>query len=556
MRQSTSVFTRGLCAASTLLVVLPIVGAVVAARGGWMPFGDVATIMIRSLDTLSAHPPLVGIYSSATTATANATTLYHPGPFQQWWTALPLTLFAPSPVGALLATALATSLAVATWLVAAWRQGHIRQLSVVLVALSVWLYAYGPVAQYTPYHSNFATVALLGFAGAAWAVACGDAWFLPIAVMFGSASAQIQVGFLPPVAGVLFALVIWLILDRRHTRIPMRSIAVSAVAAFLVWSGPLFDQFFRTGNLLALATSGGSEARVGVNGALVEAAHALSFPPSWLFRDLNVDTVLALPKVAYARPDVWALLSALIVLALVVVAFRDCMRHRRRVVGSLALIGVGAFAGSMIATAIMPSDPVSVVGHREFWRVSGFLLWLFVGLWSVTKVAESFAVPLRVHTIARRAGVSTVLVVVLGLATLTPSQAAAAKTSGSATFGAVRHLGATGAQYCARSGSAVALYRADFSQTATMLGIATVMMLDGCTVHTDPAVKEQLPGPNHRVTGKEAVTLLVSGVPMPPPGYARIAFYDPAHPSKQYVGFTGDPKGIGMQREYLYRRIR
>ena len=77
-----------------LLAVLPVVVAAVrAVRRGWIPMGDDALMSIRAHDVFTAHPPLLGTWSSASLEAG--VDLNHPGPLLFDILAVPVRVFGP-----------------------------------------------------------------------------------------------------------------------------------------------------------------------------------------------------------------------------------------------------------------------------------------------------------------------------------------------------------------------------------------------------------------------------------------------------------------------------
>src|SRR5690242_242372 len=57
---------RRLFVLSVIAAIVPIVvAAIMAIRHKWVPVGDSAFLAIRARDVFSAHPPLIGMWSSA-----------------------------------------------------------------------------------------------------------------------------------------------------------------------------------------------------------------------------------------------------------------------------------------------------------------------------------------------------------------------------------------------------------------------------------------------------------------------------------------------------------
>src|SRR4051794_21386473 len=84
--------TTWLCVAAIVATVVPIVAAAVRAlTGHWIPIGDDALLPLRARDVFSAHPPLLGSWSSS--STASGVNVNNPGPLFFFVLAVPVRLF-------------------------------------------------------------------------------------------------------------------------------------------------------------------------------------------------------------------------------------------------------------------------------------------------------------------------------------------------------------------------------------------------------------------------------------------------------------------------------
>ena len=86
----------------------PLIAGARAAASGWYPAGDDSYAAIRARDIFSAHPPLLGFWSSASLYTGHQ--VNHPGPLLFDLLAVPVRLFGAGP-GVALGTALINSAA-------------------------------------------------------------------------------------------------------------------------------------------------------------------------------------------------------------------------------------------------------------------------------------------------------------------------------------------------------------------------------------------------------------------------------------------------------------
>ena len=104
-----------------LVACLPGASAIVAWRDGWVPVSDWAVPVVFAWDTFSAHPRVIGQWTSLSRFVNKD--LFQPGPLQFWLLAIPERLFAPSPAGALVGSAFVSTAAVVVLFVVAWRRG-------------------------------------------------------------------------------------------------------------------------------------------------------------------------------------------------------------------------------------------------------------------------------------------------------------------------------------------------------------------------------------------------------------------------------------------------
>lgn len=541
--------TRVVAASAAVLIGLPIVAAVIAWRGGWMPFGDEAAVIAQSWGTFTAHPPLLGNYTSASGITGAPQVLYHPGPLQLWLIAAPLRVFAPSTFGALIAPAAWGSACIAIFLFAVWRRGRLRFLVPTLLSLSWFVYAAGPQLLRAPYHDGGALFGMLALIGAAWAILDHDEWFWPVAVVCATLTAQAQTTYLLPVGFVVLVTVTWRLTERRRAessedapqRRRSRVIAtVSMALALLGWSGPLYDQTVGTGNFWALITTGSNAKAAGPGWALNRLIDMLAFPPAWLSGKPRVaGPALGESHVVWHTPGSQVVQAALFTVLLVAV-FTALARARNRRLLAFGVLGLGSTAGAFVASAMMPADPASLVGHVRIWAISGFTVWTFV---FIALADRTVAVARRrIESPALRRHVATVMAGVACLVSLIPAvlvvrDASPAHDFASGGYGAVRRFSTIGATYCRGSSAPVLVTQVGYLEVLTTLGVVARLQLEGCNVHVSDNLADPLPGAWFRRDGTESVTFRVSYSPTAPMGFRRVATYDPAKPSDDYRDF-------------------
>ena len=235
--------------AVVLLATAPVVVVLIEALAhGYAPSGDRAVVATRAYDVLSAHPPLVGAYSTASALTGVDT--YSPGPLLYWLLAIPARL--PGFWALPTTIAFLNGACVAATVLLARRRGG-PTLMVVTAASMMVLYSSLPTDLANDIWAPSAPVlpfALLVIVG--WSIACGDVFLLPLAVVLVSFTSQGHLAYLLPGLSILAVAGAGLILCMRMTdttppavasRYPVsRSVLLAGLAAVVCWSFPVLDQ--------------------------------------------------------------------------------------------------------------------------------------------------------------------------------------------------------------------------------------------------------------------------------------------------------------------------
>ncbi|HET8929423.1 MAG TPA: hypothetical protein VFN21_02075 [Acidimicrobiales bacterium] len=558
---------RGTVVVACSVIASPLVAAVVAWRKGWMPVGDEAAAVAQSWGTLSTKPPLLGLYSTVSGVTDASQTLYHPGPMQLWLIAGPLRLFAPSNGGALIASALLVGASVAVVFLAAWRCGGLRLLVPSIVMVACFIAAIGAQFLRAPYLDAASMFMMLGVVGAGWAVVNRDDWFWPVALACATISVQAEVAFSAPIAAIVFAIAITrtvtCLRDRRAgggrtTRRRSVSILVTTVVVALAcWSGPLYDQFFGTGNLWQLLSAGAKGDAVGPGWAMNRLVDTLAFPPAWTHRGLRIDgEVLANGQAVWHTPASQAS-GAAIFAAVFVAMLIWCVRRRNRPLATFGLIALAGLAGAFGASSAMPNDPISLIGHNRAWLVAGLAAWSFPVLvlsdWAVRTVRERVPSPVVWATAGSAiAGVATLVLVGSMLAASSP-----ANDQNSSSYGAVAQFSDVGRNYCRKAPEGVRVTQDGYGNTLITVGLVAQLQIEGCTVHVGRDLSSTLSGAWFRPTGNERYTLRVSSSATSSRGFRRVSAYDSSSPPAAYRGFDGVYSGMPLSEpQYLSVRER
>ena len=154
-----------LSALGTLLIVLtPLWCAAIAFHAHWVPSSDWAVVVSKGMETFSAHPPLVGQWTSLSSYVGFD--VNQPGPLQFWMQGVTEWLFAPSVFGALLGQALLSTAAAVVFLLAARRRGGTSLVGPAAALLALLFHA--PSVQQiirSPYNPSAAVIGLIASSG-------------------------------------------------------------------------------------------------------------------------------------------------------------------------------------------------------------------------------------------------------------------------------------------------------------------------------------------------------------------------------------------------------
>jgi hypothetical protein len=396
-----------------------IVAGARAAADGWLPVADQGTIATRAYEVFTSHTPLVGQYSMASEVTGHLT--YEPGPMLYWLLALPARFGGPAAL-ALTMTAFNTAAIIASVAIAR-RMGGKALMFAAAAAIALMSGSLGSEALHGIWNPAAGLFALVLLCFTCWALACGERWLLPLAVLVASFVAQSHLAYVAPALGLLAVGAVGLLIsrvfpDRRATERSGRGMkgggalwlpALTAlVVAIICWSAPLVDEFTNSpGNLSAIASAAGARGKTeGSSAGWRVLTRAVGVPPRWLRapesevydhtgRQVGVisggdygDTRLS---DLWDSPSSLATISALLVLcALAVTTLAAIPARRRELVwgGVIAGLLCALFAGLVSAT---PVHSVHSLGYTLWWgSLVGMWVWLLL-LWSVAVLAGDWA---------------------------------------------------------------------------------------------------------------------------------------------------------------------
>jgi hypothetical protein len=403
---------------ATLLVPL----AVVLARG-WIPSGDDAAIAIRSYQTLTIHPPAIGLVSTAGTT---AHYVFDPGPLLFWLLALPVRI---DPLhGALWGAAILSGIILSVAIEALWSARQWLGCAVVAFAIADYLLFAPAVIENIMWNAYFPIPFFIAAIALAWIVAGGSFGWWPVLVFAGSVAAQSQLIFtLPAAALVVTAPLIAMLLTGRPAR--LRWLVTGLAVGAACWLAPLIQGIGANSNLSALATSGRGLPRMGLRWGLQTLGTIGSPSPLWLHHlPLFPDRLLTYFSVL---GSINANSPVLGIGVLVVIAVIAVVAHRagRTMLAAVSIVALVCSTTTGLAFGLVPAQNSLSFAYMIdiLWAVS-ILVWSAVvwalGLLAVgalRRLGRSLAVPEQVGrrtTWGWTALVAPAVVLALGIAAL------------------------------------------------------------------------------------------------------------------------------------------
>jgi hypothetical protein len=537
---------RGVAAATRVFVgavivtLVPIaVAAGRAVHGGWLPLGDNAVIALRARDVLSEHPPLLGLWSSASLTVG--THLNHPGPLLFDWLAIPASLF-DGGTGIVLGMALLNGLAVIGIAVLTFRRGGPLLATAAMAVTAALCWAMGTELLVEPLHAHAVVLPFLCYLMLTWSLACGDLVALPWAAVVGSLVAQTNVTYTLLVAALAAWGLVGLVLARRRERGPgtgsrrslehhtVRTIGVAGLVVAVCWVQPLVEQFTSdgAGNLTRLSRAGSSPSgAIGYEFGTRMFASVVSLPP-WIFRPSFSETLV--PLHGWRPPSLLLAAISLGALALVLGSCARVARRRRDLESSRAL--VTAIVGLLAGLVTIGRTPRSVfgiaVGHfRWLWPLAAFVLFA-VAATCARRVTRATAA--RTWLITAFVS-STVVFAALNL----PSS----DQGTSAPEWPMPTMRALGRQLAIPEGQGTLLVDISSDLTENYYGTALLAELerrDVPFVVADAGMVRQV-GPSRRFSGSNAEGMLFlrtgDDALVTPPGTRRVALHETLSPNEQ-----------------------
>lgn len=519
-----------------------LLSGVLAVSGKWAAVIDNAVIAVRTHDVFSAHPPLLGQYTTLTVAAHAHHRLYHLGPLEYWLLSPFARAGGPSAAGLVVGASVVNAVAAAGIVWLAHRLGGLRLAAIAAAAAAVFSWSLGGQVLHDPWNPHIALLPLAFLMMAAWSLAVGDLWVLPPAAFAASFVVQAYLPFVL-VSGVLVlwgvaALAVslrrrrdesrgddWYRLRRRATR------ATTAAAAVTVacWSGPIVDQIAGRGNVTAVfgAGLGGGYPKLGVGVAWHQLVNATTVPPVWFH------PVTAIVKADPSTSGIAIGLSMLVLLALVALT---AWAWSARITG-VAAAGTTALLALIGAFATTASAPTTYLPEwvypRRIWWIAGVFVWIALAYGATALLTRVSGVRTSAGPLANGVLPALCGVIVIVVATIaTWPRLGPAQDYGSAGFGAVRTLGADTSAALHPGGAWLVESRGLLAMSMVGPGVASELVFRGHKILVRDSNFPDFGSSHvlHRGTHVDGTLVVISGpeAATPPAGYRLVAHWDPA----------------------------
>ena len=359
-------------------LVVSAVALAVAVGGDYRPEGDIAIVEMTTR-AVGDHWPLVGNHSRDG--------WHQPGPALLYVLAAPYRLLARSSIALPLGALAINGASVAGMAILARRRGGVPLMLITLLGCALVMRSFGPEPLRLPWHA-WVTVfpyGLLVFL--TWAMACGDRWALPVAVLVGSFVAQTHVGYVALALPLLALGAAWLLATHRRdlARLGWPSLCALGVGV-LAWVPPVIDELTNDpGNATLLVRwfrNGGTDGEAShtlLEGwRVVSAQYAVA--PEWLAgtrSPIGFD-----PEPPYVSDPVVPVLLVVVTLAVAVL-------WRRRVSQSGQLVAVWAVA-SVVGVVATSRIIGPMYAYRFGWaRMLGMVAGVIVA-WAAWRVVAEW----------------------------------------------------------------------------------------------------------------------------------------------------------------------
>ena len=375
---------RWLLVAGVVAVVLPLLvasGRLILDRD-FHPTLDHALIELNVRD-VGRHEVLLGPFSREG--------WNHPGPTLFYLLALPYRLFGGDPVGLLIGALVINGASAAGMVTVAWHRGGRLLFLITVMGVLTLMRALGADLLADPWNPYVAVLPFGLLVFLTWEMTTGARWLLPVAVGVGSFLVQTHVSFAPVSLTLLLlggaALTVRTFAPGEDAPTSRRSLAwattASAVIAALLWTPPVFEQVFRSGNLARIFEYFTEpKAHQSASAAYRTIALQFGWTPEWAFGARPTGLIAEVP---YRSAPVVPVL-----LLLLVAATLTAWRRRWSDVSWLGAV-------VLVATAVAGASVSRIAGPILFYLVRWtWVLGMVAGvvvLWLAARLVRAFERP-------------------------------------------------------------------------------------------------------------------------------------------------------------------
>jgi len=395
-----------LVAAIGLAAALPVIAsAITAIANNWIPVGDDAVIAVRAYDVFSAHTPLLGQYSAASGLSGG--TSHSLGPMLYWLLAVPVRV--GGSTGLVVAMGLLNTAAVMGSVALAHRRGGLVLAVATGIGMALVCASLPPETIHSVWNPSAGQLPLVLLIFLCWSLACGEIRLLPLTALVASFLLQCHLTYVLPGLGLLAVGLVGLALARAWER---RQVIAAGVVGLVCWSFPLIEQATTwPGNFGATAAKAVSgDPTLGPGAGLQSVGRAVGVPPWWLRGPQ--DPLARLGDVVSA-PSVWQSLSAVLVVAGLILVVTVGLRRGRRDVAAAGAIGLVLAGGLALVAASTPKDSglVFTIAYTLRWASpAGMWIWLALG-WAAAVLLAPRVGPVRAPVLLRPMAVAAVALV-------------------------------------------------------------------------------------------------------------------------------------------------
>lgn len=360
---------------------------------GWRALQDDATISIRTFETFSFHPPLLGQFSTSSIGTGQL--LFDPGPLQYWLLAIPVRID-PSQ-GVLWGGALVIGLVLSLGVEALWRSDHVVACGVLGLAILDLAWAIPSVFNRPMWNPNLSLPFLITSIVLAWLVSMGSLEWWPWLVFTASVVVQSEVFFaFFSVALIVIPLCLGIV-RRRPDRLGW--LKWGLVVGLLCWLPTVLQEIGGSQPNLTLLLDAHRGPPVGMAFGLRSLGFAASNRPIWTLPSTHL-VFLVYGPLSQTPLDGLLTLGVLIAVAV------GASVAGRQSLCALATIVVLCALCLVVTFGVVPKPIEYTLFYLGYvlWIV-GTLVWVTVG-WGICEVAVSAHRTWRRRSTASTGGVS------------------------------------------------------------------------------------------------------------------------------------------------------